>query len=104
MFLNSKGDGYEPNPLGGPDEEYVTQANEVSVAMGTAWVNFVTSLDPNGKSGLSDEVAWPEYSSSNEGAGESMVFDLDNIHVEVDDSREEGITWFIEHALSVFGN
>jgi|SRR5688572_11318438 carboxylesterase type B len=97
------GVGYEVNPFGGDDEKYTTQAKEVSRAMGSAWINFVTSLDPNGPAGSPNDTVWPEYRSLS-GIGKGLVFDLGKIYVEDDDWREEGIAWFIEHALSVFGN
>jgi carboxylesterase type B len=103
VFLNFGGDGYEVNPFGGDDEEYTAQAKEVSRAMGTAWINFVTSLDPNGKSGLPNGTIWPGYSSLG-GVGKGLVLDLGEIFVEDDGWREEGIAWFIKYALSVFGN
>lgn len=102
-FLSFAGDGYEVNPFGGDDEEYIAQAKEVALAMATTWINFITGLDPNGPSALPNDTIWPEYGSS-DGTGENMVFDLGDIYVEDDDWREEGIAWLIEYAQPVFGN
>jgi len=103
VFLNLDGDGYEVNPFGGDDEAYITQSKDVSEAMSSAWINFVTGLDPNGAAGLPDGIVWPAYDASGD-VGQDLVWDLGESTVESDDWREGGIAWFIDHSLSVFGN
>lgn len=83
--------------------KYIAQAKEVATAMATAWINFVTSLDPNGKNGLPGGTVWPAYNASGD-AGQDLIWDLGKCHVESDDWRKEGIAWWIGHALSVLGN
>ncbi|KAK0392715.1 hypothetical protein NLU13_2210 [Sarocladium strictum] len=104
VFLNLNGDGYAVNPFGQGNETYTTQARELSKAMGSAWVNFITGLDPNGAEGLPNGIIWPAYSASGK-IGQDLVWDLGEKSVaESDDWRQEAMAWFIDHALSVFGD
>lgn len=74
--------------------------------MSTAWINFVTGLDPNGKGGhrFSKKSNWPVYDVSKGKSGKGVVFDLDGSSVEADNWRAEGMAWFAKHSLDVFGN
>jgi hypothetical protein len=75
--------------------------------MGTAWVNFFTSLDPNKGAGLDIPglAAWPAYNSSiGGGVGQNIVWGLDSTVIERDDWRVPGIQWMMDHALDVYGN
>ena len=102
--MNFDGNGYAANPFGGDDERYIAKAKAVSTAMGSAWINFVTSLDPNGDGEeLEYGVVWPRYDASKD-VDQNVVWDLKGSPAESDDWRAEGIEWFIRHALSVFGS
>lgn len=71
--------------------------------MNTAWINFFVNQDPNSAKSSSD--AWPVYDAkAGGGLGKNIVFDLDGAHAEWDEHRAEGINWFIENALAVFGS
>ncbi len=62
-------------------------------------------LDPNGASGMG--VAWPAYNLDvGGGVGQNMVWTVQGSgsYVETDSYRSEGIGWFIDRGLSVFGN
>lgn len=71
--------------------------------MSTAWVNFITGLDPNGALGLPHGTMWPLYDVAGK-IGQGIDWDLREIAVERDDWRADGMAWFMEHALSVFGS
>lgn len=97
------GVGYEVNLFGGDDEKYIIQVKEVLRVMGLVWINFVISFDFNGLVGFLNDIVWLEYRFLS-GIGKGLVFDFGKIYVEDDDWREEGIVWFIEYVLLVFGN
>ncbi|OAA61265.1 Carboxylesterase, type B [Niveomyces insectorum RCEF 264] len=109
VFNNVDGLGYEENPFANKSAAYVT----LSKTMSTAWLNFVTGLDPNGKqdgsasSGLpllGGSTLWPVYNATTEGgAGHNIVWRVNGSHVEPDTYRAEGISWMIDHGLDVFG-
>jgi carboxylesterase type B len=101
VFNNLNGYGYATNPFGGDDAEYIAQATALSNTMNKAWINFFVGQDPN--PGNATNAAWPSYGVDG-GLGQNIVFDLESAHVERDDHREEGINWFIENALTVFGS
>jgi carboxylesterase type B len=103
VMLNLDGHGYNVNPFGGDDEEYIAQAKNLSSMLSTAWVNFITVLDPNGAHGLPDGTMWPLYDAAGK-VGQVIVWDLGESTIETDDWRTDGIAWFIDHALSVFGS
>lgn len=106
VFLNTNGDGYAVNPFGG-NGTYPRKAKALAKTMSTAWINFVTGLDPNGKKGLvcKGDLEWPIYTTSaGGGVGEEIVFDVEGSYVETDDFRAEGINWMIENSLAVFGS
>jgi hypothetical protein len=71
--------------------------------MGTAWVNFFNHQDPNGVDDLPERVLWPRYDSGRN-IGTNMVWDLGNVRTEEDSWRQDGMAWFIEYALAIFGN
>ncbi|KAH7020253.1 Alpha/Beta hydrolase protein [Ilyonectria destructans] len=104
VFRNLNGDGYATNPFGGT-EPYPAKAKALSKIISTAWINFVTGLDPNGKGGhrFSKKAQWPVYEVSS-GSGKGVVFDVDGSTVETDDWRAGGMAWFAEHSLDVYGN
>jgi acetylcholinesterase len=56
--------------------------------MSRAWVSFVVDLDPNNH-GLKGIPRWEDYTSRVHGAG--FVFQLDNLTMETDDYRHDGI-------------
>ncbi|KAH7120493.1 Alpha/Beta hydrolase protein [Dactylonectria macrodidyma] len=105
VFHNLNGDGYATNPFGGTGT-YPEKAKALSKTMSTAWINFVTGLDPNGKGGhrFSKKSNWPVYDVSKGKSGKGVVFDLDGSSVEADNWRAEGMAWFAKHSLDVFGN
>lgn len=70
----------------------------------SAWINFVTGLDPNGRDGL-DGPVWPVYNTTDGGGiGKEIVFDVGGSYVELDSWHAEGMNWMIENALPVFGS
>lgn len=102
VFDNTLGVGYATNPFGGNDST-AAALPALAKAMSNAWVNFFTSLDPNGPGGL--DVEWPVYNATaGGGVGKNMVFDVNGSYVEWDDFRAEGINWLSENSLSLFGN
>lgn len=106
VFFNLNGDGYAINPLGG-NGTYPGKAKALAKTISAAWINFFTTLDPNGDGGLGiDGVRkWPSYDASGgRGAGKDIVWDIDESFVEVDDWRAKGMKWLIEHSLAVFGS
>ncbi|KAF7555267.1 hypothetical protein G7Z17_g2312 [Cylindrodendrum hubeiense] len=104
VFRNLNGDGYATNPFGG-NGTYPAQAKALSKVISTAWVNFVTGLDPNGKGGHRfSKKTWPVYEVSSSSSGKGIVFDIDGSSIETDDWRAGGMDWFAEHSLNVFGN
>ncbi|KAH7329658.1 carboxylesterase [Stachybotrys elegans] len=103
VFNNLNGNGYAINPFGGSDAEYIVPAKALSNTMNRAWINFFVSQDPNLDN--TTDAAWPAYdAAASGGLGRNIVFDLDGAHSEWDDHRTEGINWFIENALAVFGS
>jgi carboxylesterase type B len=103
VLMNYNGDGYAVNPFSGPDE-YQQKAKALSKVMGTAWVNFVVSQDPNGKGGsLTEGLNWPVYDTAGNGVGKEVVWKLNDTHVGLDDYRRDGMQWMIDHFLGVFG-
>lgn len=75
--------------------------------MSSAWINFVTGLDPNGADGLGLDggALWPAYNTTDGGGvGKEVVFDVNGSYVELDSWHAGGINWMIENALPVFGS
>ncbi|KAK7424153.1 hypothetical protein QQZ08_008759 [Neonectria magnoliae] len=105
VFRNLNGDGYDTNPFGG-NGTYPAQAKALATVISSAWINFVTGLDPNGKKGhlFSKKTTWPVYDVSRGKTGKGIVFDVNGSFVETDDWRADGMGWFAEHGLTVFGN
>ncbi|KAF4451362.1 hypothetical protein F53441_5628 [Fusarium austroafricanum] len=105
VFYNLNGDGYATNPFGG-NGTYPAESKAMAKTISTAWINFVTGLDPNGGSGseLFDGEEWPVFELSDRPDGKGVVFNLNGTHVEVDDRRSRGMNWMADHALPVFGN
>ncbi|KAK8049004.1 Carboxylic ester hydrolase [Apiospora phragmitis] len=105
VFDNLAGDGYTEDQKPFPADTPGIAANrDLAFTISSAWVNFVTGLDPNG-----DNVkpAWPRYDlAAGGGTGQNMVFAVEGqgSHVEIDDYRAEGINWMIENSLTVFGD
>lgn len=102
MFDNIRGDGYEQNPFANNTEALTSLAK----IMSTAWVNFITSQDPNGPKELDlpGLETWPSYNASvGGGVGENLVWTAKGSYVEVDSWRAEGINYFIRNSLAVFG-
>ncbi|KAJ4325893.1 hypothetical protein N0V84_003279 [Fusarium piperis] len=104
VFDNLNGDGYATNPFGGTGE-YPAKAKALAGTISSAWINFFTGLDPNGKNGLPGSPEWPAYAIPSGGSdGEGIVFNLEGSLVEADDWRSGGMDWMNEHGLTVFGN
>ncbi|KAH8884560.1 alpha/beta-hydrolase [Thozetella sp. PMI_491] len=99
VFDNILGTGYTSPPI-------VDDADrQVAKAMSTAWINFIAGLDPNG--GAPSGVVWPAYDPNvGGGVGQNLVWSTQGsgTFVEIDSYRSEGINWFINNALSIFGN
>jgi carboxylesterase type B len=102
VFDNTRGVGYEANPFANNTETLVALAKTMS----TAWVNFITGQDPNGSKGLSlpGGVTWPAYNTTaGGGVGQNLVWTDKGSFVEMDRWRAEGMNFFIENSLGVFG-
>lgn len=102
VFDNTRGDGYEKNPFANNTQPLTALAKTMS----TAWVNFITSQDPNGPEGLGlpDGETWPVYDASvGGGVGQNIVWSDKGSYVEMDSWRAEGINYFIDNSLAVFG-
>ncbi|CAJ2513282.1 Uu.00g014010.m01.CDS01 [Anthostomella pinea] len=108
VFHNLAGDGYATNPFAGMPASY----RALSETMSTAWVNFVTGLDPNGggAAGGGGMIApeWPVYNTTDGGGvGREIVWKADEdgeaSFVEMDDFRAAGMAWLAEHSLDVWG-
>ncbi|KAH6611774.1 Alpha/Beta hydrolase protein [Chaetomium sp. MPI-SDFR-AT-0129] len=102
VFDNIRGDGYEENPFANNTEVLTSLAKSMS----TAWVNFITDQDPNGPKGLGlpGLETWPSYNASaGGGVGENIVWTDKDSYIEVDSWRAEGINYFIQNSLTVFG-
>ncbi|KAI1844334.1 hypothetical protein JX265_010237 [Neoarthrinium moseri] len=100
VFYNLNGDGYETNPFANTTQAY----KDLALTMSTSWINFFVGLNPNGET---VSPAWPAYDTSvGGGVGQNVVYTVRNngSFVETDDYRAEGINWFIQNALTVFGN
>ncbi|KAI1330826.1 alpha/beta-hydrolase [Xylariaceae sp. FL0255] len=96
VFDNVNGYGYATNPFANEPPSYERLAS----IMSSAWVNFVTDLDPNGKSGCGlHGVVWPSYRH----AAQGIVWSVNGSYVEFDDFRARGVQWMIDNALDVFG-
>lgn len=99
VFDNVLGLGYSTPPI-------VDDAGRaLAKTMSTAWINFFTGLDPNGASGLG--TPWPAYDlNEGGGVGQNIVWSVEGQgnYLELDTYRAEGINWFIEHSLTVYGN
>jgi carboxylesterase type B len=104
VFDNIRGDGYAENPFANDTAGALTA---LAKTMSTAWVNFVTGQDPNGPKGLGlpgVEEGWPVYNTSaGGGVGQNIVWTDKGSYVEMDSWRAEGINYFIENSLAVFG-
>ena len=106
VFDNTRGDGYEESPFGNNNNTEALTA--LAKTMSTAWVNFVTGQDPNGPEGLGLLLpgggVWPVYNASaGGGVGESLVWKDKGSYVEIDSWRAEGLNYFSENSLAVFG-
>ncbi|KAK3292126.1 Alpha/Beta hydrolase protein [Chaetomium fimeti] len=102
VFHNIRGEGYDKKPFANGTEALVGLAKTMS----TGWINFVTGQDPNGAEGLGlpGGVSWPAYNASvGGGVGQNLVWSDKGSYVETDDWRVEGINYFIENSLRVFG-
>ncbi|KAK4119197.1 alpha/beta-hydrolase [Parathielavia appendiculata] len=101
VFDNTRGDGYGENPFAKNTERLVALAKTMS----TAWVNFITSQDPNGNGlDLQGGAVWPVYNASiGGGVGQNLVWSDRGSYVEMDSWRAEGINYFIENSLAAFG-
>ncbi|KAK4148958.1 hypothetical protein C8A00DRAFT_19298 [Chaetomidium leptoderma] len=102
VFDNTRGDGYEQNPFATNTQPLTALAKTMS----TAWVNFITSQDPNGPKGLGlpDGETWPVYDASvGGGVGQNIVWSDKGTYVEMDSWRAEGINYLIDNSLAVFG-
>jgi len=103
VFHNLLGAGYSPNPISSNNATLNTSLINLAGEMSSAWVNFITTTDPNGK-GVS--VEWPVYNSTEGGgAGQDFVWSVDGegSYVEDDTWRGEGIAWIGENQLGVYG-
>jgi len=103
VFYNLNGDGYATNPFAEEPASYPALARTIS----SAWINFVTGLDPNGEKGLSlpGGAEWPVYNATlGGGVGENIVWSINGSYVEWDSYRAGGINWMMENALAVFGS
>jgi carboxylesterase type B len=103
VFDNILGTGYETNPFANSTETLVALAKTMS----TAWVNFITGQDPNGPDGLGlpGGATWPAYNgSAGGGVGQNLVWTDKGSFVEMDSWRAEGINFYIEDSLGVFGS
>ncbi|KAK8139825.1 Lipase 1 [Apiospora sp. TS-2023a] len=104
VFNNLGGGGYTEDQKPFPADAPGIAANrDLAFTISSAWVNFITGLDPNG-----DNVkpAWPSYDlGAAGGAGQNMVFAVEGqgSHVEIDDYRAEAMHWMAENSLAVFG-
>ncbi|KAI1504603.1 Alpha/Beta hydrolase protein [Biscogniauxia marginata] len=97
VFYNLNGDGYTDNPFANTLESY----KALALTMSSAWINFITGLDPNGDA-VSPE--WPQYNTAvGGGVGQEIVWSADGSYVEFDDFRASGIKYIIDHALDIFG-
>ncbi|KAM0415935.1 hypothetical protein ACHAPT_013088 [Fusarium lateritium] len=105
VFANINGNGYETNPFGG-NGTYPQKAKALAETISSAWINFFTGLDPNGKDGIdvSGGQGWPAFDLSDGPDGKGIVFSVDGNSVEVDNWRAEGMDWMSKHSLTVFGN
>ncbi|KAJ2904767.1 hypothetical protein MKZ38_007275 [Zalerion maritima] len=86
VFMNFNGVGYDTNPFNGT-AQYEEQATALSRSMGSAWINFIVTQDPNGQEGfyIGDDEGWPVYNASaGGGVGQDIVWSLDGSYVEVD--------------------
>ncbi|KAF5001970.1 hypothetical protein FDECE_10772 [Fusarium decemcellulare] len=104
VFGNINGNGYATNPFGG-NGTYPAKAKALAKTMSSAWINFFTGLDPNGKDGIDVPGSeWPVFDLSDGPDGKGIVFSLNGNSIEVDDWRSGGMDWMNEHSLTVFGN
>ena len=109
VFNNLNGDGYATNPFATKPDSY----RRLSVTMSSAWINFITGLNPNG-SGSDNKKGngngntsswWPAYDTNAAGGvGQNMVWRVDGSYVEFDDYRAPGIKWLADHSLDILGN
>jgi carboxylesterase type B len=103
VFDNINGDGYSVNPFANKSAAYPALAKTMS----NAWVNFVTTLNPNGAAGLSlpGGATWPVYNTTaGGGVGEEIVWSTDGSYIEMDSWRAAGMNWMAYHSRTVFGN
>jgi hypothetical protein len=104
VFDNVNAVGYDATtvPISKEGPAYVALAK----GMSNAWVNFVTSLDPNGAGLKIDGVAaWPVYNATEGGGvGRNIFFDTNGSSIIWDSYRAEGMNWMIENSLAIFGN
>lgn len=102
VFYNTRGDGYAQNPFANNTEALTALAKTMS----TAWVSFVTGQDPNHPRGLGlpGGETWPVYNASaGGGVGEGIVWTDKGSYVEMDSWRAEGLNYFSENSLAMFG-
>jgi len=101
VFDNLRGDGYATNPFAGKPDSY----RKLAAAMSSAWINFVTGLDPNRGGSTLLNVTWPRYSTAaGGGVGQDIVWRANGSFVEFDDYRAPGMKWLADHSLDVLGN
>ncbi|ORY62084.1 Alpha/Beta hydrolase protein [Pseudomassariella vexata] len=101
VFYNLNGDGYTTNPFANTTQAF----KDLAFTMSTAWINFITALDPN--KGAAVEPAWPVYSEgTGVDVGQNLVFSVKDggNYLEDDDYRAEAIGWWNENQLAIFGN
>jgi acetylcholinesterase len=87
VFNNVAGRGYSPSPFAGKPQTFV----ELADLMSKQWVAFMSDSDPN-----VEDVAWPQYTSSNR---DNLVFDVnvDDLHyIAEDNDRTEAMAYLLE--------
>jgi hypothetical protein len=110
VFGNTLGVGYPTNPIvdGSPAE--ATAYTDLADDMDTAWVRFITMLDPNGPWGVqssgSNTVIWRRFNTTEGGGvGREIVWSVNGTgsYVEWDGYRVDAIAFINENALKIFG-
>ncbi|KAL2159564.1 hypothetical protein VTH06DRAFT_2133 [Thermothelomyces fergusii] len=110
-FANTHGEGYSKNPFADDsiNDNRTEKLTALARTMSAAWVNFITDQDPNGPGGatlpgLPGGGTWPVYDPDvGGGVGQNLVWSEEGSYVEVDSFRAQGINYFIENSLPVFG-
>ncbi|AEO67420.1 uncharacterized protein THITE_125668 [Thermothielavioides terrestris NRRL 8126] len=89
VFDNTRGEGYAQNPFANNTRVLTALAKTMSTAWGL---------------GLPGGATWPPYNASaGGGVGQNLVWTDKGSYVEMDSWRAEGINYFIENSLAVFG-